>query len=166
MLCEKCKLNEATVFFQQTINGETKEHFLCPVCASLSYSDMSFQNLFQGFLNNFVNKNGIELDKPNAPTKKCSCGYSYNDIKNIGKLGCKNCYTTFKTELDEIIRSFQGAGNHTGKTPKRQFDNIVLEKKLDLLKIKLKQRIQSEEYEEAAKIRDEIRKIEGGKNNG
>jgi protein arginine kinase activator len=68
--------------------------------------------------------------------------------------------------LDDIIRSFQGVSVHTGKLPKKHGSGIVAMKKLEGLRLALKQKVQAEEYEEAAKIRDEIRQIEGGANNG
>ena len=34
MLCERCKKNTATVFYEENINGESRSYSLCSECAS------------------------------------------------------------------------------------------------------------------------------------
>ena len=34
MLCQKCKKNEATVYYKENINGHVTEYNLCPECAA------------------------------------------------------------------------------------------------------------------------------------
>ena len=34
MLCEKCKKNEASVFYRENINGKERKYSLCPECAA------------------------------------------------------------------------------------------------------------------------------------
>ena len=52
MLCENCKKNTATTYFKQTVNGKTREVFLCSECAAklgLGDSFMNFGNFGFGF---------------------------------------------------------------------------------------------------------------------
>ena len=109
---------------------------------------------------------------------KCdNCGYTFEDIVNTGKLGCENCYSVFENRLDPIIKKIQGSNKHVGRTGKI-IDSKISEKinnkdsktennkdvsKVEKLQNDLKKAIKEEKYEEAAKIRDEIKKIEGKK---
>ena len=58
MLCDKCKTNQATVHIRQNINGKVREYDLCDKCAAasniLNDVNMSFDNLFEGFLNGMM----------------------------------------------------------------------------------------------------------------
>lgn len=169
MLCEKCKKNIASIHFQRIINGQKTEYHVCKECAEeLEINNLSFNDMFKGFLDGFMD---IGVQNSNLLFKEVcqSCGNSLLDFKNYGKLGCSKCYETFENQIDDIIRSIQGNCQHTGKVPKR-IGNYTLNdnkelSKLDQLKQKLQEAIKNEEYEQAASIRDEIKKIQGGNEN-
>ena len=112
-------------------------------------------------------------------TLKCdSCGYTFDDIINTGRLGCKDCYDIFEDRLDPIIKRIQGSNKHIGRigkiidkkiedkvgkeeNKKEENKEINEEKtKLEKLQEELKVAIKEERYEDAAKIRDEIKKLE------
>ena len=94
-------------------------------------------------------------------------------------MGCSNCYDEFEARLDPILRSLQGATSHIGRLgdviegndikpnldDKENTNSIEESKnisKVDELKEELKQAIKEERYEEAAKLRDEIKNLENG----
>mgnify|MGYP000967307359 CR=1 FL=1 len=64
MLCEKCKIREANVFYTEIIDGDQKnEHHLCTVCArefdqysSIFDKDFSFSKLLSGILGDVFEK--------------------------------------------------------------------------------------------------------------
>lgn len=109
-------------------------------------------------------------------TKCNSCGSTFDDIINTGMLGCQDCYDFFEDRLDPIIRRLQGSNRHVGRIGKIidskideknkkesdvQSDKEKVEtKKIKKLKEQLKKAISEEKYEEAAKIRDEIKSLE------
>lgn len=176
MLCDNCKLNEASVHFQQIINGKMSETHLCDRCASekgmisLDITDsLSFGNLISGLLDE--EEQGVGEEKNNKAVKvKCKCGWTNLDFKKTGYLGCPVCYKTFKKSLTPLLRSIHGNNKHIGKIPlkvpineKVFIEKDVFEKDLKKLR-KLKEDLQicikEEKYEEAAKIRDEIKKLE------
>jgi protein arginine kinase activator len=148
---------------QQTVNGETKNMYLCTDCAEGKEFGISFGTLLQGFLESFFGQQaGFSYEKkddaPETPAVRCSsCGLTYEDFKKTGKLGCAGCYGAFKEELGAIIKNIQGSNVHAGKYPKRGGEGIVKKREIDVLKERLKRAVEAEEYEEAAKIRDEIR---------
>jgi len=176
MLCNRCNEREANVKYTQIINGEKKEMRLCEKCAhDLGIGNMHFQMplSFSNFFEDFIEPElsfmpNLELPKE----KKCDkCGMTYDEFTKNGKFGCANCYESFSERIDPILKRLQGATRYTGKRKEKQ-RKTKLEKettdsnetKLEELKIALKKAIQQEKYEEAAKIRDEIKKIkkEGG----
>ena len=181
MLCQKCNKNEANVKYTQIINGEKKQMFLCEDCSEkLGINDIHFNMPinFTSFLTDFFDDmNDISL-MPSigaAKTLSCSkCGLDWDDFLHTGKFGCSNCYSDFESRIDPILRSLQGATNHigrlgdvkTGNEVKRNLDDKMTEKQesnlseVDKLKEDLKNAIKEERYEDAAKIRDELKKHE------
>ena len=95
---------------------------------------------------------------------KCkNCGYTLSKYKTTGLFGCGNCYDTFKNEIDNILLKIQGKNRHVGKLNKSKTDfNVKEENKVSDLKEKLQKLIKEEKFEEAAIIRDEIKKLEKG----
>ena len=105
----------------------------------------------------------LDLDYILPEEVKCKkCGYTLSRYKSTGLFGCDECYDTFKNEIDAILLRLQGKN----RTLKLKADKKVDKKpdkkvsKLDDLKEKLKKLVENEEFEEAAKIRDEIKKLE------
>ena len=96
-------------------------------------------------------------------TRKCSCcDSSFADIAESGKVGCANCYTQFKEELLPYLKRIHGSVKHNGKRVGSK--EIMVKNPIDRLselKNKLAQLVANEQYEEAAVVRDEIRKEEG-----
>ena len=181
MKCENCGKNNANVKYTQIINGEKKQMFLCEECSQkLGINDLHFNMPinFTSFLADFFNDmNDISLmpSLDNVNTIKCKkCGLTWDDFLHTGKFGCSNCYDDFELRIDPILRSMQGATNHIGrlgevrqgnevkqnlddKIQKEENENV---RKIEKLKNDLKQAIKEERYEDAAKIRDEIKKEE------
>lgn len=169
MKCERCKKNEATIIAIQISNGVPHEIHICEECAYESESGsqsfaipMSFQDFFQGILNiiglqseNDYYREGIENKELNCK----NCGMTYNEFKSTGRLGCENCYKTFKG-LDTVLKNMQGSNHHIGKIPNRGKKELFTKRELYILRQQLTEAIKIEEYEDAAKLRDKIRAIE------
>lgn len=88
------------------------------------------------------------------------CNTSFDEYKKTGKLGCGKCYSTFSKQLKPIIEGIYGYSEHIGKFPKNEFKDTEIVKTVEQLKEKLNMAIQEEEYEQAAKLRDEILQLE------
>ncbi len=162
MLCQKCKKNQANTYVKRIINGNLKEYHLCNECANdIGYDNMfssivpSFSNILEGLFN-MPSSNSI------ASVTRCKlCGSSVGDIINSGKIGCANCYTTFKRELMPSIKKMHGNTIHCGKGASSKSDNNSIS--LDSLKNDLKQAIEMQEFEKAATLRDQIKELESKK---
>lgn len=154
MFCDKCGKNHATTHIKTVVNGIVTEQNLCSECAAESgykgFGGASISEMLSTMLggNNF-NLNGV----------KCSlCGTDFAEISKTGKVGCSECYKTFKKELLPYLRRIHGSVKHTGKVP-----NIDVPKKdtIEELKVQLIHLIEEENYEEAAVVRDKIKELEG-----
>lgn len=122
-----------------------------------------------------------------TPTKsipeqtRCSvCGSTFRDISERGKAGCANCYDVFGSQLQRTIERIHGRCVHNGKLPGKSAPAVapknqpaasakpIAQEKapekegvsVESLRAKLREAVAKEEYEKAAQLRDEIRKLE------
>jgi len=161
MLCDICGKNPATVHLTEIIDDQMNELHLCEECAHQKSAQMEQQFGLSDLLAGLT-----EFEKPNAKKEvaisfKCpNCGLGYTDFKKMGRLGCSECYTTFKRYLAPLLKKIHGSNLHVGKSPFKVA--VIADKKMDLasLRSELQRAIETEEFEEAARIRDQIRKLE------
>jgi protein arginine kinase activator len=173
MLCDRCKANQATVHIRQSINGTVREYDLCDKCAAasnmLNESAMSFDNLFEGFLNGMGYGSsglpyGVGHSHSNTTNVCGTCGSTFEDFVNGGKLGCPECYDTFRDRMRGVLKNIQGSYKHTGKgsDEARRLKAQTAPKELteeEKLKNELELAIKNEEYEKAAELRDKIKAL-------
>jgi protein arginine kinase activator len=99
-------------------------------------------------------------DKRENDTKCPNCSTPYKRIKEEGYVGCSECYHNFNAYLEPILRKIHGTNRHSGKMPKRLGGTFMIKRQIEDLKKNLKQEVDKERYEEAARIRDEIIALE------
>ncbi len=157
MICERCQNQVATIFMQQIVNGEKTEMHLCQECASQLDMPVSFDKIFQGFMDSVMYNNS-------PPALKCqSCGLTFDGFKSSGRMGCSDCYRTFANEIDTILKNVQGSNRHQGKFPHKFGAELLYKREVERLKTQLTKAVENEEYEEAAKLRDMIKELENGR---
>lgn len=165
MLCENCKKNQATTYFKQTVNGKTKEIFLCSECAAkagLSSPAPAALGL-EDLLLNLLGGRSVQVEQKVCPV----CGISEREIVDGGRVGCAECYNTFSDRLGAFIEKVHQNKPHVGKRPKNLASSARTEQNpLEDLRRRLQSAIQAEDFEQAAVLRDRIRKIENEKQNG
>ena len=157
MICQICKKNEATVHYTELSNSKMVEIHLCEKCAlekGVSFKPhLLLADLMAGL---------VELEKSPRLQRdeKCSnCGLTYSGFRETGRLGCAKCYETFKQSLGALLKNIHGSSTHAGKVPAVAYEvdrTIILKK----LRERLRKLVEREEFEEAARVRDEIRKLE------
>ena len=108
MLCEQCKMREATVKYVEVVNGVKTEHNLCGHCAArldigqysaLFEGEISLAKLLSGLLGvpNTEKQDG-KLAEVVCPT----CGTTYEDFVSNSQFGCADCYNTFFDKLQVL----------------------------------------------------------------
>lgn len=169
MLCQNCKKNEATTHIKRVLNGEATESHLCHTCAqNLGYTnffdDFSFNmpSLFAGLFSDTL----PTLSEANI--SRCEkCGCSFDDIVKSGRVGCADCYEKFYEKLLPSIQRIHGKAKHSGKTPvnipkepvkpkEKTPEEIIAQLEKDMQKA-----VNEQNFEQAAIIRDEIKKLKG-----
>ncbi|HET9952418.1 MAG TPA: UvrB/UvrC motif-containing protein, partial [Candidatus Eisenbacteria bacterium] len=88
------------------------------------------------------------------------CSLVYSEFKESGRLGCSECYTTFRAQLRPLLRRIHGSTKHVGKAPARDSARVALRREIQRLHEDLQRAIEREEFETAASLRDRIRAIE------
>lgn len=163
MLCDHCKSKPACVHITKIINNQKVEKHLCQECAQGS-GEMNFSMVNDFSVNDFLkgmfNYEFVHGAGPKTETACPNCGMTYNDFSRSGKIGCSTCYQVFGAKLEPLVRRIHGTCGHTGKVPKRGQGTLELKLRLKKMKQELERHIASEEYEQAAKLRDEIRALE------
>ncbi|MFH1066438.1 MAG: UvrB/UvrC motif-containing protein [bacterium] len=159
MLCERCKSEEATVFVTQVINGETHKVDLCARCAKeMGVTDVSGFSLADLLLN--LHAEEPSLGSSLGEEVKCpKCDYTQEQLQKTGRMGCAECYETFKDLLRGFFKDFHRAAHHCGKKPARQIGLIGEEQHLKDLQKELETSISEEKFEKAAWLRDQIKAI-------
>lgn len=161
MLCDICGKNQATVHLTEIIDEQMNELHLCEQCAQTKSQEMEQQFGLSDLLAGMVESGKPPMLEKEAATLQCpNCKLTYVDFKKIGRFGCGGCYTTFKKYIGPLLRRIHGSGQHIGKSPLKAANG--LKKKVDLhdLRLKLKNAIELEAFEEAARIRDQIKEAE------
>ena len=101
-----------------------------------------------------------EIEK-GAPTQKCPvCGYIQADFKKTGRLGCSTCYTTFAEGLNTLLKAMHKGTEHVGKLPQRAHRTLELNDRMRTLTESLEKAVSEENYETAASLRDQIKRLE------
>jgi len=163
MMCENCRKNSATTYYKQNINGKVTEMFLCEECAKKLGVNNS--GMFDSFANSFFNDfGGFDFLMPEftrayelGQEKKCECGTTFSKIAKTGLVGCEKCYETFKNELASSLRKMHGNVRHKPRELKKTATVLSPEDEVKQLKNKMAQAIKEENFEEAARLRDEIK---------
>lgn len=163
MLCDKCKQNPATVFVTKMVNDQKTEYRLCIDCAKREQffpagmeAHISVDSLLKGFFGH-----PEQVPAAQMPNVICEvCGMTMDKLAEKGRFGCDQCYKVFGDAALRIIKQIHGRKRHIGKLPKRASGTLSMKRRLFDLRSKLEEHVLKEEYEDAAKIRDEIRLLE------
>ncbi len=165
MLCDICGENEATVHLTEIIDDQMAELHLCEGCAKKKSLEMEQHFGLADLLAGLAGL-GKQFEVGQLTGVKCpNCGLTYEDFKKIGRLGCGQCYDTFKESLTPLLKRIHGSNQHLGRVPVKTSKVVKAKSELQELKAKLQKAIQMEEFEEAAKLRDKIRELEKKKLN-
>lgn len=161
--CDNCGETGAVVHLTQIVNNEMFTTHLCERCAAEKGLEASaVPSNFP--LSDFLAQMG-EGDLPTDPEladATCSfCGLTFADFRETGRLGCPHCYSIFDGHLRGLLRRIHGGTQHVGKVYLPPDPSASeRQKRLEGLRRKLDRAVESEDFERAARLRDEIRALE------
>lgn len=163
MKCQNCS-KPATLHITEIIKGEAHELHLCEEHARRYLKSESSEGSPSGTADMLAQQLAASttaeelerLDKQSCPV----CGIAFYEFRNQGRLGCPNDYEVFKNELLPLLENIHSESTHCGKVPQRAPGATKRHSELLRLRNDLKRSVAEENYEEAAKLRDRIDKLE------
>lgn len=162
MVCDNCGSTEAVVHLTQIVNNQMSTHRLCEKCAAEKGLESTPEPAAVP-LTDFLAQMGKDPSGESDPAAtQCSfCGLTFKDFRETGRLGCPHCYETYATHLQRLLRRVHGGTQHVGKVYLPPDPSASeLERRLDALRRKLNRAVETEDFERAAELRDEIRSLE------
>lgn len=167
MKCQQCD-RPATFHITELTGGKPQELHLCEDHArqylTSSASEPANSGGMAAALAQQVQQMAIgqtaeelaHLDQQACPV----CGMTFYEFRSQGRLGCPHDYVAFQNQLEPLILNVHGESEHVGKRPRRAPAGSEKRTQLIRLRREMKEAIESEKYERASEIRDEIRRIE------
>lgn len=164
MKCHICGEREASVHYIEIIEGKKTSQWLCAECADREGitpqpNAMQAHGTLDAFLGEMLKGAPQERARERgAPGLVCAaCGYDYRRLQETGMLGCPACYQSFHRQLLPMLRRYHGDTAHLGKLPRSRGPQAALRQEIVQLRQLLEQAVSLESYEEAARLRDQIR---------
>lgn len=160
MLCEECGKNQATVSITVTTGNGVGVRRLCPECMKkmeLSLAKGDIHSFLSSILSILSNEK-----KDDQPGPVCSsCGLSYAEFEHTGRLGCAQCYRDFSAQLKPMLQKIHGRTQHAGRRPAAFVPDPKDELNAKILKLRqlMDEAVADENFEDAAKYRDELRAL-------
>lgn len=153
MKCEKCP-KTATLHITDVLGDDQfEERHLCEQCAQEYLQTPPGKKVKHG-----------EDDDPETTSlnqRECPrCGIKFVEFRNSGRLGCPHDYDAFAEELVPLLENIHGDQRHCGKSPRQAPPTQQQQTALTQLRRALQNAVSQEAYEEAAKLRDQIRTLE------
>jgi len=162
--CQRCS-NPATVHLTNIENNKKLEVHLCQKCAEaqqlMKKQELNLPAVLQALIGQHVGPWTDELARLTCP----ACGIGYMEFRAAGRLGCPHDYNVFRAGLEPLLNRIHRSQRHVGKRPRRA---VSLEKQAELVELRQSLRIavESEAYEEAARLRDLLRQKEATDESG
>ena len=161
--CSECGAAEAVVHLTQIVDDVASVLHLCEKCAAargISQPSPPENSPLADFLSQMTGaEEGAAEGEENTTCSFCSLTFA--GFRESGRLGCPHCYTTFEFYLKNLLRRVHGGVQHVGKVYLPPDPTASeRERRLEGLRRKLKYAISTEDFERAAKLRDQIRSLE------
>ena len=155
--CEKCKTRTAAYHITDVMSEDQYEelHF-CEECYQKYYEPSMQSPSSKGESVRRLRR----MKPPPSGSVSARLWDTFCRVRNTGRLGCPHDYQEFREELLPLLENIHGEVRHCGKVPRRLPQNKQTQSELIQLRKQLLQAVTREAYEEAAQLRDRIRRLE------
>jgi len=164
MQCQRCGDRPAVIHLTQIVGNSSTQQHLCEACAAAQgiQTEANLAKFPVGDLIASLGKGAAQLPAVSDTGRCTACGSTLQDFRDSGRLGCAACYTTFEGPLRTLLRRVHGASRHMGEpyiSPPGATvpDGAPEAADVEHLRTQLQRAIESENFELAARLRDEIR---------
>lgn len=152
-----CKQKEAKVHLSHIVGDKMQKFDLCEDCSKAKGVDDPVGFQLADLLMNLGGGHETELTAEQSTLECPNCGFTQADFKKAGRLGCAQCYVTFAELLGGLLKSMHKGTRHVGKVPRTYRQSREQADRLQALQKRLDQAVAAEDFELAAKLRDEIK---------
>jgi len=160
MQCQICAKNDATIHLTEISDGVRTEMHICEHCAAEQDIAVKSHIPINELLSNLlaVQPTDDELSASAEQELVCpNCGFTLAQFQKEGALGCPGDYEIFEKLLHPLIeKAHDGRTTHCGKVPSKTPLDTKRQMELLNLRQRLEAAVRNEDYELAAKLRDEI----------
>lgn len=160
VLCEECKMNEASYTISVMVGGEITTRHLCGDCMAKMNMDIASGNI-KSLLSTILS--AITGDTAPGSVEKdvtCPrCGMTLSEFTRTGHLGCPKCYEAFREQLQPMLLQIHGRVQHAGRQPLSTAEEQRKRSATEQLQRQMEQAVALEDFETAAKLRDQIRAL-------
>ncbi len=157
MTCQRCA-EDASIHLTETVDGEARQLHLCVRCARRAGIVLPENPPTLGLdavVESLIKANVGELVGELAELACPDCGTKFMEFRTAGRLGCPADYEVFRKGLLPLIMKQHGVTRHVGKTPKHS--RLGANRARLRLRAALRDAISLEDYEHAARLRDQLR---------
>jgi len=171
--CSACQKSPATIDILELSDGSvTGQRHLCAPCAEglgLVQPKLPIKmsaEILEDLLGTIKGTGTARRREVVCP----GCGMTPQDFKQKGRLGCPRCYEAFRGDLVPLLQRVHEAVVHRGRLPGGRAPAppapaaaaVPSSERLADLRRRLEDAIRGERYEEAARLRDDLRRAEKG----
>jgi protein arginine kinase activator len=181
-LCQLCSKRAATTHLtEMDQNGARRELHLCPQCIQslelhLEAGPPPIATIIAHQGADPAAGAGATTAPPETGGPACpQCGIAFGEYAGNNLFGCAHDYTAFAGRIDGMLKRYHGANTHVGRTPQRQgaargdtpaaaaptavAEDVVQKDRRSTLEAALRRAVHDEAYEEAARLRDQLRRL-------
>lgn len=163
MKCDACDLRDAIIHVRQMQRAGMQELHLCEECArERGYlreeeAELPLAPLLAGLMA------PAQAAPGSAGTVTCPrCGLSAAEFRKRGRAGCARCYEVFDQDLRAMLSQMAGRPRHAGKMPRELAASVSARPDRETMRVELKEAVEREDYERAARLRDKLRELDDG----
>lgn len=166
-ICDVCKKAPATIHLTDIHNNVKKEVHMCEACAEQKGIAFKHQTTIQQFLQTIQKQGGKSAPRERENEPACpDCGMTWSAFRAAGRFGCAKDYEVFRERLAPILDDIQaGERIHVGKHPRRDGEVAQRVREVADCRRRLREAVETEDYEEAARIRDRIASLSSSQDN-
>jgi protein arginine kinase activator len=161
MTCDRCKKRQAAVKYIEIEDGIKRSRWLCEICAAEEGAarpaeEDQGQEPLDTSLQAFLEGEPMAVDDEPDVAACPACGVTLKQWQETGLLGCQRCYPHFRTYLLPLLNRYHRSVSHLGKAPRARGPRAALRLEIGRLRSSLEVAVVREDFEEAARLRDEI----------
>ncbi len=155
--CRRCS-KPATLHITDIHQGTVQKLHLCESCAGEYLQQPTppsdeLADALEASDEDSGSEEPVDLVCPN-------CGITYKEFRKQGRLGCPHDYEAFASQLLPLLENIHESTQHVGKFPKRAPHNSQRQYELIKMRTELRSAVEKEDYELAARLRDQIKSLE------